>query len=323
MEMEMKMEMNCTVDDRLRKQMQRHGIVAESRVIEVADVTKNKEYQTRESGGGGVDEQTVLDYAARMRMGDVFPELLLVMERDLRVSIVCGAHRVSAMRRAGITSFRSMVVTAGRDIWQLRALSAHDNNLHGRRQSNAAGVEIAANELLIMPCPAGAAEHLYAQIKMVADRYQVMPAAVKKNYYVLLAKAALIKLGVKPASTFGMAGTLEKLWANYGNAPAFAAIARAATEAGSRAGTEKLLDQAKKNKTPHEQIPGLILDAQLPQAGPIADPTKNVIATALALSRAIGKLYSVIVENNRADEITEAVTACQTVYAGWLNGHGR
>lgn len=316
----MQMVMDCTVDDRLRKQMQRHGIIAETRVIEVADITKNKEYQTRESGGGGVDEPTVMEYAAKMRAGDVFPELLLVLERDQRVSVVCGAHRVSAMRKAGITSFRSLVVTSGRDMWQLRALSAADNNLHGRRQSNAAGVDIAANELLIMPLPTGAAEQPYAQIKMVADRYQVLPPAVKKTYYGLLAKAAFIKLGVKAALSSGMAGTYEKLWANYGNAPAFAAIARAAIEAGTRAGTEKILDQAKKNKTPHEQIPGLILDAQLPQTGPIADPTKNVIGAALALSRAIGKLYSVIVENDRADEITEAVSACQVVYAGWLNG---
>lgn len=318
--MEMEMEMDCTVDDRLRRQMQMHGIVAESRIIYVAAVTKNKEYQTRESGGGDIDEGTILEYAAKMRAGHVFPELLLVLERDNRLSLVCGAHRVGAMRKAGITSFRSLVVTSGRDRWQLRALSAADNNLHGRRQSNAAGVDIAANELLIMPLPTNAAEQPYAQIKMVADRYQVLPPAVKKTYYGLLAKGALIKLGIKAASPSGMAGTLEKLWANYGNAPAFPAIARAAIEAGSRAGTEKILDQAKKNKTPHEEIPGLILDAQLPQTGPIIDPTKTVIATASALSRAIGKLYSVIVENDRADEITEAMSACQVVYAGWLNG---
>jgi len=311
------MEMECTVDLVLRKCITMHGVVAETRMIDIDFVTKHKNYQTREMGGFGLDPEAISDYAVCMRAGHIFPELLLAEEPNGRLVVICGWHRLSALRLAGITKFRSLVVIAGYDPAAMRAISVSDNNHHGVRQSNAAGVLVAAKEIFDMPLPSGSYEQSYAVIKAESERYQRNPGSVKKMYYQLLATKALLKQGLNVKS-FRMGGVLEKLWANFGNTPAFLPIAQAAFHAGSTAGVEKILDQAKKNKTPHEEIPGLILDFHPVVISAAADPIKKTIAAAGVLRRAIGRLATATVSDRKKNDIIDALNACNLICNEWL-----
>ena len=316
------MEMKCTVDLKLRKLIELQGLVYELRVVQIADVTKRSTYQTRVSGGGTVDQALVAEYVVAMKEGNVFPELLLALERDGKLSVVCGAHRLVALRSAGITAFQALVITVGiaNEAWQLRMISAADNNTHGWRQSNSAQVEIAAKEIFNLALPPGSAEQSYATIKVVSERYQRPAQSVKKCYYGMLSTAACDKAGLVVKHPRTMAGTLEKLWANYGNTADFANIAKAAIQAGPRGCVEKILDDAKKNKTAPSEVPGLIMDAQPEKVVGVPDPVKVVMMAVAALARAMGKLDGYIVENATAEEIDLALSSCQMVYTRWRRG---
>jgi hypothetical protein len=146
-----------SADERMRKEMNARNcdweIVQEVPVVSI-DANDN-EFQTR-LDCHTADKELVAKYVEAMAAGDVFPEIVLAAQKrhkhsgPVSYSIVCGKHRVLALRESGFESCNALLmwIASDDDRKKARDLSSHDNYANGKATSREVMYEQLAQECI-------------------------------------------------------------------------------------------------------------------------------------------------------------------------------
>lgn len=145
-------------DERLRRELDQRQCEWEPRMdVQLSDIDlADNEYQTR-LDVATADRELIEKYKERIQAGDTFPEVLLAADRRYRTGgkprykIVCGKHRLLAMRDLGIESLNVLVIWISdeSDKSKARDVSIHDNVANGKPVSNDVMHEQIARECIL------------------------------------------------------------------------------------------------------------------------------------------------------------------------------
>lgn len=178
-------------DERLRRELSERQCdweLVQEVQLSAVDLTDN-EFQTR-LDVATADKEVIAKYVERMQAGDVFPEVLLAADRRYRTGgkpnyrIVCGKHRLLALRELGVDSFNATIIWIKdeTDKAKARDISIHDNVANGKPVSSDVMNEQIARECIVQN---GGFVNGYPDAKIVrqvCDRHHISKSeSVKKH----------------------------------------------------------------------------------------------------------------------------------------------
>jgi len=293
--------------------------------VRIGDIdTSDDTFQTR-LGGGGFLKSMAVEYAERMKKGDVFPTVTLQRKLGkVRFRVVCGRHRAHAMLAAFGNDAVVFAKVVSREIPSdmLKCAGLRDNTTNGMQQGSAEAAKYVARLLLNTPIDGQGIEHSSKSINTYAGNAGASPSTVRTHYYALLAENALVGLGVDISKM--SRGVLAELW-KFRTAGAWSEIVSAVSQFPDLANLEPLLQKARIAKSDPALIPQQIRDAGV-KASPTQgkwyprkhDPVDTLIEHLVLAERCFANLDPRRnLDEERADEIVAAVECTRRAMKAW------
>jgi hypothetical protein len=299
------------------------GISWTIETLSVSDVqVEDNLFQTRQNVPNA-KEAVVREYADRIKVGDVFPMIVVQEKSPGKYRIVAGRHRgkAYALAQNGKSTYSAYVVDKTTPMDLLYALSARENNANGVRQGMAETAKVAVNVLLNIPLVNGSRRHHGSVLRETANKFGANEATVRDHYVAALVVDEMRRVGVIPGDL--QISVLRSLW-RWTDSSAWKSVAASVVENRDLPTLPKVIQTAGRDKVDAACLCERIRNAAQESSGykrqerPAKDPAT---VTAEHLTFALHDLRDLAPARNlleeQADEIASLVEAVRVACKEW------